>query len=622
MRLTTAIEANITASDPAQDNPLLRWIVRLRWTIFLFVAIIHLAAFNGQWRIGRDGSLYRAVAHNLASGEGYTFRGQRENHIYPGLPLLLAGIEKTFGFQDPLRPTASLIIMTLLGGVTLVVIYHLVRTYFPLWVAVCVTTGVGINREFLHYSHDLMTDLPFLLGACLTLLGIARFANSQSLRSKLWAAALAAAGAIIAVSTRPTFWALGVACAGACAVGIVRSPRRPQYIAAAAGIAALVLLWWALDPRTAGVHPLAGKYESVVATRLQHLADVDWIDRLDVTFNKHLPEAMLGFELDYGAGVIFSAALLLGAVLVLRTSPLWGLYILATVAMTFVIGSMPRYFLMALPLLLVAWAQTLRWLSPHASRWRYGPKWVMLIGLGLTTVPPLVRCIDLVLEQHGVTRNFKHKSFLEVYRGGKMLPVLRLAELVKQRVPQQQKILGPEPRILSFLSGRVTFDPSELVDARKPLQWQPAMSKYQPAFAIYGARFTKENLVAKMIAKKVLIADKSATVRLDDMYLAPIRVAGGTIPGLAKRLAQYHAATQPATRQTPATQHVTRKKKSTAATQPVTRPTRKRAVSTQPTTRPVKKHAAATSPATKRVRKTAATTHPTTRIVPRRARRP
>ena len=42
----------------------------------------------------------RSVADNLASGRGYTFRGERERHIYPGLPYLLAGIDKVFGHQD------------------------------------------------------------------------------------------------------------------------------------------------------------------------------------------------------------------------------------------------------------------------------------------------------------------------------------------------------------------------------------------------------------------------------------------------------------------------------------------------------------------------------------------
>lgn len=612
--MTAAPQATIADGGSAEENLLLEWIVRLRWPIFLFITLIHIAAFNGQWRIGHDGSLYRSVAHNLATGQGYTFRGERERHIYPGLPLMLAGVEKVFGYQDPLRPTASLVIMTILGGVTLVVVYHLVRTYFPLWVAVCVTTGVGINREFLHYSHDLMTDLPFLLGTCLVLLGIGRFGKSASVRGKAGMIALTGVGVVIAVSTRPTFWALALAWVGACGIGIIRSPHRLRYIGGLVGIVGLALLWWAMDPRTGGVHPLAGKYESVVASRVAHLGETDWIERIDVVFDKHLPAAMLGIELGFPLGILFSATLLVSSVWLMRVSPLWGLYTLATVAMTLVTGSVSRYYLMALPLMLVAWAQAVHWISQRAGRWRRGPEWVMLLGLGLATVPPMVRCADFVMEQHGITRKFARKTFLEVYRRGEMLPVYRLSELVKKQVPEGQRVLGPSPRILSYLSGRVTYDPSELVDARQPMEWQKAMGKYKPDFAIYGTRFGKENLVAKMIARKVLVVDKSTMVQLEGMTLAPVRVAGGTPAGLAKRLAKYQASTQPATQ--PATRPaVARTKKSTAATQPATRPARKRAVTTQPTLRAMKKRAAATQPTTRPSKKRGVKASPTTQPV-------
>jgi hypothetical protein len=203
-----------------QENLVQRWIVKLRWPIFSLVAFMLVAAHNGYWRLGRDSALYRSVANNLASGRGYTFRGQRENHIYPGLPYLLAGIDKIFGRQDPVHPRAALAVMLLMSFATLVIVYHLVRTYFPPWVAVAVTTGVGINHEFLQQSHELMTDLPFLLGVCMTMLGIARLPKAKTNGHRVWFAILIGFGAVIAVSMRPTFWALLLAWIGACFVGL------------------------------------------------------------------------------------------------------------------------------------------------------------------------------------------------------------------------------------------------------------------------------------------------------------------------------------------------------------------------------------------------------------------
>ena len=97
------------------ENPLLRWIVRFRWVFFLFVGVLLVGAYNGQWRVGRDSAEYRQVARNLAEGRGYTFRGEREQHIYPGLPYLLAGIDRVFGKQDALSPRAAMAIMASMG---------------------------------------------------------------------------------------------------------------------------------------------------------------------------------------------------------------------------------------------------------------------------------------------------------------------------------------------------------------------------------------------------------------------------------------------------------------------------------------------------------------------------
>src|SRR5438270_10054936 len=75
-------------------------IVRHRNTLFAIVIIIFLLAFNGQWRVGRDSALYRGLGHSLASGKGYKFGEFSSRQIYPGLPVVIAGLEKLFGPRD------------------------------------------------------------------------------------------------------------------------------------------------------------------------------------------------------------------------------------------------------------------------------------------------------------------------------------------------------------------------------------------------------------------------------------------------------------------------------------------------------------------------------------------
>src|SRR5262245_32879713 len=56
--------------QPLLESDLTRWIVRYRRILFGIAAFFLLVTFNGIWLIGRDSSLYRGLAHNLATGRG------------------------------------------------------------------------------------------------------------------------------------------------------------------------------------------------------------------------------------------------------------------------------------------------------------------------------------------------------------------------------------------------------------------------------------------------------------------------------------------------------------------------------------------------------------------------
>src|SRR5215213_9667391 len=102
----------VLKDDPAQSpvvpNALLAPIPRFRWVYFAFVGLLILLAFNGQWRVGRDSAAYRGLAHQLATTGKYVFRDKQthttysdqQDMRYPGLPLLLAAVEKLFGRSD------------------------------------------------------------------------------------------------------------------------------------------------------------------------------------------------------------------------------------------------------------------------------------------------------------------------------------------------------------------------------------------------------------------------------------------------------------------------------------------------------------------------------------------
>ena len=149
------------------ETPLTRWIVAHRVHIFVFAAVFYALAFNGQWRVGRDSALYRGLAHSLASGQGYQFTEFSARQIYPGLPVLLAGLEKIFGQRD--WPPILLIHLFSLG--CLIVTYKLIRLRFPQWVAIAVTACTALNAWFLELTNDIRDDVPFLFGMLLALYG-------------------------------------------------------------------------------------------------------------------------------------------------------------------------------------------------------------------------------------------------------------------------------------------------------------------------------------------------------------------------------------------------------------------------------------------------------------------
>ena len=65
-----------------------------------------------MWRVGVDSALYRGLARSLVRGDGYVFAGEHHKHAYPGLPLMLAGIEKLVG-ESPAWPLALIVILAL-----------------------------------------------------------------------------------------------------------------------------------------------------------------------------------------------------------------------------------------------------------------------------------------------------------------------------------------------------------------------------------------------------------------------------------------------------------------------------------------------------------------------------
>lgn len=558
-------------------------IVRYRWLSLVVMVLIFIAAFNGQWRVGRDSATFRQIARNLVRSRQYVFlpRGQtprtarrvvKQEIVYPGMPLLLAGIERVFGEGD----FAPQLVMYLLAAATIIAIYLALRMSFEPWIAITATVLLALSRVFLAHANELLSDVPFLLGLMLSLLGYEKLRRAHNGKSWTIAVVIAVVGLLFAASMRPTFWVLALAWIVACILGVIlpeSSPtgrRRSPYLVALGLLIALAALFILLDPRTGGRGIMAGGYEQKVSERVHHLGQfvADAIDHQSKTLEEHIPTAFFAFAVKQNSPpvakvliVIYSLMVILAGIALFRTSRLWGLLVAGAYVSLSALGDNPRYYLMILPLLLAGWCvfcgKVAIWLGPNRPKsvagrsnvWHTLFDWApqaealpalsMLWGLGIVLVPNFVRDLDLIREQRGFDARFHYRGFVEAYEDGKMAALVRAGEMIKRSAPRGSRILGPEPTILTYLSDHAVYDLDRMT-GRWGRQWRQGLYALQvdlavfpagKASALYG---THDPIIVYLFDRRVFVCSKELDETEDGVKLCEFyarTVAGEHVKG-------------------------------------------------------------------------------------------
>ncbi len=495
------------AAEPPALTSFCARLVRHRIAFFLIVAALFITAFNGQWRIGRDSAAYRGIARNLVRSHQYVFRPKaqqiyrnedKQDIVYPGVPLLLAGVQMIFG-EGALPP---LLLMYALALITLVLVYRLCALYFPPWVGVAVVCGLGVNRIFLEHSNELLSDLPFLLGVVLSLYGFEKLRRAGDVGQRIGALAMIVPGLGLSAVMRPTFWILALAWVAACVWGLIFGDRlagtttrsRAPYAIALATLLSLALLGVAMDPRTRGFDPLSGGYERRVTSQLGDfkalLAGV-WRQHLPKTMEEHLPAAVFAMALKNKTIALrcvvwaYSLMVIGSGLWLFRISRLWGFLVLFSFATLIVLGDNPRYYLMIMPLLLGGWAMFCWEVARRMNWFPLLPALAMLWGLGIIGIPNFIRSLDLVREQRGLDHSLHYQSFANVYEDGNHAPIIRMARLIHDNARPDQRVLGPEPTILTYLSDRQVHGLGPILP-RLRRGWQAHVQSLGLSFAIFG----------------------------------------------------------------------------------------------------------------------------------------
>jgi xanthosine utilization system XapX-like protein len=507
------LQADLPADLPTErvvGGAFTRAVVTYRWWLLGLVLAVQLAAFNGQWRVGLDSSIYRGVAHNLVAGRGYVFGGQPQDLVYPGLPWLLAALELVFG------PAAwpGIVVLNLMALAALACVYALIRLRFPEWVAIAVVAGVGLNEQFVQQTQELMTDIPFVLGVSASLLGWELLHRADSRGKAGRAVGLLVAGLALAASMRPTFWVLAGAWVVVCVWGLIAGPRRKVY---GWSLIVLLLVWGAVlavDPRFGGFNVFSSGYERTAMTSVQHFEEGLHREGRRL-FTRHLPEAFFGEHMS-PVGLLFSAALGVGVILAARRQALWGLIVAMLLFVTLLFSSTPRYFIMVLPILWLGWILLACWVAK-----RFGPKWqpaVMAVVIWVGVVPNVGGIASIIVEQ-------RKPNFAKTYKHGEYVLYRQLSDDLAHLLPADAKVLGPRARIITYWADRTVRGAVEIFGDRPKATHLDLLREYGPLYAVFPKKLyeAKDDPVVDLFDRGLIVPVKTVVQR-DGYYVSQVQI--------------------------------------------------------------------------------------------------
>jgi hypothetical protein len=158
--------------------------------------------------------------------------------------------------------------------------------------------------------------------------------------------------------------------------------------------------------------------------------------------------------------------------------------------------------MMVLPILLLSWLMMLLWVRERLpGRWG---EVVLAGGLAVVTLNNFSASVGFVREQRA-------GDFLAVYRDGKWLPVIRMAEVLKQKVPADEKVLGPSGSVMSYFSGRHVLTQREILPRRGRVDEFPQIiADRNIPYAIFPATLyrDKEPAISRLMERGVMRVSK------------------------------------------------------------------------------------------------------------------
>ena len=438
--------------------------------IWIFIVAFYLLSFNALWRPGPDSALYLSVARSIARGEGYVYLGEAHRMAYPGLPYMLAAVMSQAGEH---AEAIALGIMLAMALTSLWLWNRLFSLIVSPGAAMIVTAITAVNFTTYRLAYEILTDMPFVLGTVMALLGalLCGIAPAQPLSSAARIATsrerqigwlLLPAGLLLCAVMRPTFYLLAACILLAGIISAFRARRATALmgvLGVAGLIAAILFIVTAADPRRAAIG--SDIYEQAVSWHLTYAFN-------DITLPLHnawqivspeLPTAYFGYSWSALGDPFIVAILLSAAGWILWRWPLALLWVGSTLLMQVIVEPVPRYMIPIVPLLALAWWQTA---SRVSARFNGRASNVVVIVALLIMAPNFFRSMGQVwIEQY-------RRPFLTYYHQGNYAAISEMAELIRQRVPADAVIITPEKtdRMFTYLADRWSIPPNEAIPER------------------------------------------------------------------------------------------------------------------------------------------------------------
>lgn len=439
------------STDISPAARLLAWVDRRRWWLFALIALLHAAAYNGQWRVSPDSALYAELGRNIAEHQGFTYHGEPHTWVEPGLPYVIGYSFRWFG-QNNFNPL--MLAMLACSFAALVLTYRLFKLNAGRQIAALVTVMLGLNETFFRYGFHLFTDMPFLVAVLVFLLGYEWIVIGR--RSVIpWM--FIAGATLFMVAFRPAVITFVGAVGLTCAWHVIRGPGRIRHIVIGVVVLASFFSFKRfLDPRRDAARAAGGDTQrelllkSLVGERLGFAVKRMATEYVPMLLEETTPEAIIGMQLGPGISSVVALGILASGLILARKRLLWGAWIAATVAQMAFWLPRERYFLPILPLILYGLWASGNWL---ANRLRFNWRSAIPVAIVVLLVGPnLVYIGQFIYSQ-------RRTPFLEHYDDGDALARIRFANRLNEEFDPDTTFIAEHGRELSYFSRRKVDDP-------------------------------------------------------------------------------------------------------------------------------------------------------------------